>query len=108
MKAIIQDEYGTADDLLLADIDRPAVGSGEVLLQVHAASLFIGDWHVMTGLPDAVLPKLGGLRRPRARVRGQDVAGRIEAIGRGVTRFQPGDEVFGNVRVRSPSTCRLP
>ena len=51
MKAIVQDEYGTADDLEFADIDRPAAGSGEVLVRVHAASVFIGDWHVVTGRP---------------------------------------------------------
>jgi NADPH:quinone reductase-like Zn-dependent oxidoreductase len=54
MKAIVQDEYGTADDLLFADIDRPTAGSGEVLVRVHAASVFIGDWHVVTGLPYAI------------------------------------------------------
>lgn len=94
MRAIIQDEYGTADRVVLAEIDRPAVGQGEVLVQVHAASVFIGDWHVMTGLPYAIRPKLG-LRRPKARVRGQEMAGRVEAIGEGVTRFRPGDDVFG-------------
>ena len=94
MKAIVQDVYGTADDLVLADIDRPTVGSGEVLIEVHAASVFIGDWHVLTGLPYVLRPMLG-LRRPKARVAGQEMAGRIEAVGEGITRFQPGDEVFG-------------
>ena len=94
MKAIVQDEYGTADDLLLADIDRPAVGGGEVLTRVHAASVFIGDWHVVTGLPYAIRPTFG-LRRPKARVRGQEMAGRVEAVGKGVTQFAPGDDVFG-------------
>jgi NADPH:quinone reductase-like Zn-dependent oxidoreductase len=94
MKAIVQDRYGTADDLVLADIDRPGAGSGEALIQVHAASVFIGDWHVVTGLPYAIRPKLG-LRRPKARVRGQEMAGRVAAIGEGATQFQPGDEVFG-------------
>ena len=94
MKAIVQDEYGTADDLVFADIDQPAAGGGEVLVRVHAASVFIGDWHVVTGLPYAIRPKLG-LRRPKARVRGQEMAGRIEAVGEGVTRFQAGENVFG-------------
>jgi NADPH:quinone reductase-like Zn-dependent oxidoreductase len=94
MKAIVQDKYGSSDGLRLVDIDAPVVGSDDVLLRVHAASIFIGDWHVMTGLP--YLGRMAfGLRRPKARVRGQDVAGRIEAVGRDVTRFQPGDEVFG-------------
>jgi NADPH:quinone reductase-like Zn-dependent oxidoreductase len=97
MKAIIQDRYGSADVLELTDIDTPEVGTGEVLLRVHAASAFIGDWHVMTGLP--YLGRLAfGLRVPKLRVRGQDVAGRVEAVGEGVTQFQVGDEVFGTCR----------
>ena len=94
MRAIVQDAYGTADNLVLADIDRPTAGPGEVLVRVHAASVFIGDWHVITGLPYAIRPKLG-IRRPKARVAGQEMAGRVEAIGDGVTRFRPGDDVFG-------------
>jgi NADPH:quinone reductase-like Zn-dependent oxidoreductase len=94
MRAIVQDEYGTADDLVLADIDRPAAAPGEVLVHVHAASVFIGDWHVITGLPYAIRPKLG-MRRPKARVAGQEMAGRVEAVGEGVTRFRAGEGVFG-------------
>jgi NADPH:quinone reductase-like Zn-dependent oxidoreductase len=94
MKAIVQDKYGTADDLVLTDVDRPDADSGEVLVRVHAASVFIGDWHVITGLPYAIRPMLG-LRRPKARVAGQEMAGRVEAVGARVTRFQPGDDVFG-------------
>ena len=94
MKAIVQDRYGTPDVLQLVDIDRPVVGSNEVLISVHAASLFVGDWHVMTGLPYAIRP-IVGLRRPKARVRGQDVAGRVEAVGEAVTHFHQGDDVFG-------------
>lgn len=94
MKAIVQDRYGKADVLELKDIDEPVAGDDDVLLRVLAASAFIGDWHIMTGLP--YLGRLViGLRAPRARVRGQDVAGRVEAVGERVTRFQPGDEVFG-------------
>ena len=89
MKAIVQDKYGTADDLVFADIDPPIAGTGEVLVRVHAASVFIGDWHVVTGLPYAVRPKIG-LRRPKARVRGQEMAGSVEAVGEGVTRFTGG------------------
>src|SRR4051812_572434 len=94
MKAIVQERYGDADDLVLADVDRPVVGSGEVLVQVHAASVFIGDWHVITGLPYAVRPKLG-LRRPKAHVAGQEMSGSVVAIGESVTGFRPGDDVFG-------------
>ncbi len=95
MKAIVQDRYGTADVLELEDIDKPVVGSGDVLLRVLAASAHIGDWHVMTGLPYLFRIAGNGLRAPKARVRGTDVAGRVEAVGKDVARFQPGDEVFG-------------
>lgn len=97
MKAIVQDRYGSADVLELADIDTPAPRDGEVLLRVQAASAHVGDWHMMEGLP--YLIRLGtGLRGPRARTRGMDVAGRVEAVGKDVTGFQPGDEVFGIAR----------
>ena len=94
MKAIVQDKYGTADVLELQEIDVPVVGGGDVLLRVQAASAFIGDWHIMTGLP-YLIRAVSGLRAPKVRVRGQDVAGRVEAVGTDVTQFQPGDEVFG-------------
>ena len=97
MKAIVQDTYGSADVLKFADIDRPVPKDNEVLIQVHAAGLHRGDWHIMTGLPyliRLVVPSLG-LRRPKVRVRGMDVAGTVEAVGSKVTRFQPGDAVFG-------------
>jgi NADPH:quinone reductase-like Zn-dependent oxidoreductase len=94
MKAIVQDSYGSADVLRLEDIDTPVVGDGGVLVRVLAASVFIGDWHIMTGLP-YVFRMVSGLRAPKVRVRGQDVAGRVEAVGRNVTRFRPGDDVFG-------------
>ena len=97
MKAIVLDEYGSADVLKLEDIDVPEPSPGEVLLRVLGASLFIGDWHIMTGLPyliRAAVPSLG-LRRPKGRVLGQDVAGRVEAVGDGVTGFGAGDAVFG-------------
>jgi NADPH:quinone reductase-like Zn-dependent oxidoreductase len=97
MKAIVQDAYGSADVLELRDIDQPVPKYNEVLVQVHAAGLHRGDWHVMTGLPyliRVVVPDLG-LRKPKVRVRGMDVAGRVAAVGSNVTRFQPGDAVFG-------------
>ena len=97
MKAIVQDTYGSTDVLKFADIDRPVPTDNQVLVRVHAAGLHRGDWHVMTGLPyliRLVVPSLG-LRRPKVRVRGMDVAGTVEAVGTQVTRFQPGDAVFG-------------
>jgi NADPH:quinone reductase-like Zn-dependent oxidoreductase len=97
MRAITQDRYGGLDALRLADLERPVPADGEVLVRVHAAGLDRGVWHVMTGLPylvRLVVPTMG-LRRPKAPVRGMDLAGRVEAVGRGVTRFRPGDAVFG-------------
>jgi NADPH:quinone reductase-like Zn-dependent oxidoreductase len=97
MQAIVQDAYGSADVLELRDIDKPVPTDNEVLLRVQAAGLHRGDWHVMTGLPyliRLVVPSLG-LRKPKVPVRGMDVAGHVEAVGRNVTRFQPGDDVFG-------------
>jgi NADPH:quinone reductase-like Zn-dependent oxidoreductase len=94
MKAMIQDKYGSADVLKLADIDVPAIGADDVLLRVGAASAFIGDWHIMTGTPYAIRA-FSGLRAPKQRIRGQDVAGHVEAVGDEVRRFRPGDEVYG-------------
>ncbi len=97
MQAIVQDRYGSADVLKLQEVAKPAIGVGDVLIRVHAASVHIGDWHVMTGLPYVIRPLVPdlGLRAPKTRVRGMDVAGTVEAIGQNVTRFQVGDEVFG-------------
>ncbi|GII79534.1 NADPH:quinone reductase [Sphaerisporangium rufum] len=94
MKAIVQDRYGAAEVLRLRDIDRPVPGDGEVLVQVRAAGVDPGVWVFMTGRPYIVRAGLG-LRRPRVRVRGRDVAGVVTAVGAGVTRFRPGDEVYG-------------
>ena len=97
MKAIVQDRYGGAEVLKFRDIDQPVPTDNQVLVQVQAAGVHRGDWHVMTGLPymiRLVVPSLG-LRRPKVPVLGMDVAGRVEAVGGNVTRFRPGDEVFG-------------
>jgi NADPH:quinone reductase-like Zn-dependent oxidoreductase len=94
MKAIVQDRYGSADVLKLEDIEKPAVGKGQVILRVGAASVFIGDWHTMTGTPYAIR-LASGLRAPKQHVLGQDLAGTVEAVGGGVTGFGAGDEVFG-------------
>jgi NADPH:quinone reductase-like Zn-dependent oxidoreductase len=97
MKAIVQDRYGGPEVLEFADIDRPVPTDDQVLVQVRAAGLHRGDWHIMTGLPYMIrlaVPALG-LRKPKVPVLGMDVAGRVEAVGAQVTRFQPGDEVFG-------------
>ena len=95
MRAIVQDAYGSTDVLSLREIDRPTVGDDEVLVRVHAAGLDQGVWHLMAGLPYMVRLMGFGLRAPRTPVPGSDVAGTVEAVGRNVTRFAPGDEVFG-------------
>jgi len=94
MNAVVQDTYGSADVLEFRDIDEPVPADHEVLVRVHAAGVDRGVWHVMTGEP--YLIRLGfGLRKPKTPVLGMDVAGQVEGVGNGVTRFQPGDEVFG-------------
>ncbi len=95
MKAIVQDTYGSPDVLELRDIDKPVVGDDEVLVRVHAAGVDQGVWHLMAGMPYLLRLAGFGLRAPKNPVRGSDVAGRVEAVGENVTRFQPGDEVFG-------------
>jgi NADPH:quinone reductase-like Zn-dependent oxidoreductase len=96
MKAVVQDRYGSSDVLELRDIDKPAIGDREVLIRVRAAAVNPGDWAIMNGLPYIARPApIYGLRKPKSGVRGTDVAGEVEAIGAGVTRFGPGDEVFG-------------
>jgi NADPH:quinone reductase-like Zn-dependent oxidoreductase len=96
MRAIVQDQYGeTADVLRLEEIERPQIGDDDVLIRVQAASVHIGDWHVMTGLPYLLRVVGFGFRGPKVRVRGMDVAGVVEAVGPNVTQFQAGDEVFG-------------
>jgi NADPH:quinone reductase-like Zn-dependent oxidoreductase len=94
MKAITQEKYGSADVLELRDIDDPVVGDMEVLVRVHAAGAGPDVWHLMTGQPYMARPAIG-LRRPKVRVRGWDVAGTVQAVGPGVTEFRPGDEVMG-------------
>jgi len=95
MKAIVQDTYGSTDVLELRDIDKPEIADDEVLVRVHAAGVDRGVWHVMTGLPYPIRLAGYGLRAPKTPVPGADVAGVVEAAGKDVTRFQPGDEVFG-------------
>jgi NADPH:quinone reductase-like Zn-dependent oxidoreductase len=94
MKAIVQDQYGSPDVLQLKDIDKPIVEDDEVLVRVHAAAVNIGDWHFLTGTP-YVLRMVAGLFKPKQEVPGLDVSGEVEAVGREVTQFRPGDEVFG-------------
>jgi NADPH:quinone reductase-like Zn-dependent oxidoreductase len=94
MRAIVQDGYGPATVLGLRELDRPAVGAGEVLVQVHAAGVDRGVWHLMTGLPYPVRLAYG-VRRPRTPTPGMDLAGVVVAVGADVTRFRAGDPVLG-------------
>ena len=95
MRAIVGESYGTADALELRDIDRPEIGRDEVLVRVEAAGVDRGVWHVMTGLPYPIRLAGYGLRAPKNPVLGMDLAGTVEEVGAGVTRFAPGDAVFG-------------
>jgi NADPH:quinone reductase-like Zn-dependent oxidoreductase len=93
MKAIVQDKYGKPETVLgLQEIAKPATKDGEVMVRVHAASIHVGDWLVVTGVPYIARPAYG---KPKGRVPGTDMAGTVEAVGNGVTGLQPGDEVFG-------------
>ncbi|MGH2659991.1 MAG: NAD(P)-dependent alcohol dehydrogenase [Actinomycetota bacterium] len=99
MKAIVQDRYGSPDVLELREIDRPTVKDEEVLVRVRAASVHPDVWHVMRGVPYVLRIMGAGVRTPKSRVPGTDLAGHVESVGRNVTRFQPGDEVFGQCLV---------
>ena len=98
LKAITRDRYGSADVLALNDVAMPVAGDDEVLIRVRAAGVGPEVWHLMTGRPYFVRLMGFGLRKPKVRVVGRDVAGSVEAVGRNVTQFQPGDEVFGTCR----------
>ncbi|MCU1375763.1 MAG: NADPH:quinone reductase and related Zn-dependent oxidoreductase [Actinomycetia bacterium] len=96
MRAIVRDTYGEADDVVrLDEVDRPEIGADEVLVQVRAAGVDRGVWHVMAGLPYPIRLAGYGFRAPENRVLGGDVAGIVEAVGANVTTLHPGDEVFG-------------
>lgn len=94
MRAVVRTEYGPPEVLRIADVEKPALREGEVLVDVRAASVNPLDWHYMRGTPYLVRA-VTGLRRPKSALFGVDVAGRVEAVGEGVKRFRPGDEVFG-------------
>ena len=96
MRAIVHPQYGAPDVLQLAEVERPIPGDDDVLVRVHAAGVNIGDHHVVTGKPYLIrLSPFGGLPRPRNRVPGACLAGRVEAVGAQVTSLRVGDEVFG-------------
>lgn len=94
MKAVVYDRYGPPDVLRLEEIPAPSPGTNQVLVEVAATSLNLSDWEGLTGTPGYA--RFGGLRAPRRRVLGSDIAGRITAVGPGVARFRVGDEVYGD------------
>jgi NADPH:quinone reductase-like Zn-dependent oxidoreductase len=95
MSAVVQDQYGGPEVLRLEEIERPRIGDDEVLLRVHATGVDRGAWHLMAGLPYPVRFAGYGVRAPKTRVRGREVAGTVAAVGANVTRFHVGDEVYG-------------
>jgi NADPH:quinone reductase-like Zn-dependent oxidoreductase len=97
MKATVYTKYGPPDVVQIMDVDKPVPNDGEVLIKVRAASVNPYDWHFMRGLP-YVLRLMAGMRKPKDTRLGADVAGQVEAIGRNVTHFSTGDEVFGTCR----------
>ncbi len=96
MKAVVYTKYGPPDVLELKEVEKPVPGDNEVLVKVYAASVNPLDWHSLRGEP--FLARLAaGLLKPKHKILGADVAGRIEEVGRNVKKFQPGDEVFGDI-----------
>jgi NADPH:quinone reductase-like Zn-dependent oxidoreductase len=95
MKALVYEEYGSPDVLHLKEVEKPMPKEDQVLVEVHASSINYFDWHILQG--DLLLLRLttGGLRKPRQKILGDDIAGQVEAVGSKVKQFQPGDEVFG-------------
>src|SRR5215467_13715294 len=101
MQAIIQDGYGKPERVLrTGGIEVPSVGAGDVLVRVRATSVNTPDWATVAGVP-YILRLATGLRRPKRPVRGSDIAGVVQAVGRQVTDLAPGDEVFGSTRTRT-------
>ncbi len=97
MKAIVCHRYGAPEALRFEDVDKPTPGDGEILIQIRAVSLNALDWHLMKGRPPIARMFLG-LRKPKVTRPGRDVAGRVGSVGRSVTQFKPGDDVFGVCR----------
>ena len=97
MKAIVYHTYGSPDILKFEEVEKPVPNDDEVLVKVYAASVNAADWHLLRAKPFLVRLMAGGLFKPKYSILGADIAGRVEAVGRNVTQFQPGDEVFGDI-----------
>jgi NADPH:quinone reductase-like Zn-dependent oxidoreductase len=98
MRAVVRDAYGSVDVLRVGEVEKPVAGEGEVLVRVHAAGVDQGVWHLMVGMPYAMRLAGFGIRAPKNRLLGYDVAGHVEAVGANVDLFRSGDEVFGTCR----------
>src|SRR5215217_2997405 len=94
MRAVVYDRYGPPESLRVDDVPTPSPTTNQVLLRVVATSVNLSDWECLRGSP--LYARLGGLRSPAHRTLGSDIAGRVTAVGAGVTRFRPGDEVYGD------------
>lgn len=94
VRAVVYDRYGPPDVLRLAEVPAPTPSRGQVLVEVHATSVNLSDWECLRGSPGYA--RIGGLRAPARRVLGSDIAGRVAAVGEGVTRFAVGDPVYGD------------
>ncbi|WP_067462186.1 NAD(P)-dependent alcohol dehydrogenase [Nocardia amamiensis] len=94
MRAVVYDRYGGPEVLSVVEVPAPSPGPKQVLVQVHATSINLSDWETLRGTP--LYSRIGGLRAPRRPVLGSDIAGRVEVVGSEVTRFAPGDEVYGD------------
>ena len=98
MKAIVYTKYGPPDVLQLKEVAKPTPKDDEVLIKVHAASINSWDWDFLRGTP--FITRFWGLLKPKNKILGTDIAGRVEAVGRNVKQFSPGDEVFGEISRR--------
>ena len=94
MRAVVYDRYGPPEVLRVDDVQTPSPAAGQVLVRVAATSVNLSDWETLRGSP--LYARLGGLRSPARRTLGSDIAGWVDAVGQGVTRFRPGDEVYGD------------
>src|SRR4051794_37407863 len=94
MRAVVYDRYGPPAVLRIEDLPKPSPSDRQVLVKVAATSVNLSDWETLRGTP--LYSRIGGLRVPARRTLGSDISGRVEAVGPGVTRFRPGDEVYGD------------
>ena len=97
MKAVVYDRYGPPEVLRVEEVPAPSPGPNQVLVEVAATSVNLADWECLLGTP--MYARIGGLRTPAVRTLGSDIAGRVKAVGSGVTRFRPGDDVYGEIRM---------